>query len=221
MGVFFKVLLEFCNFHIHLPFMHSPLQKSIFRLANFSQSCYYRNNFYYPKSFISSKSCYSTEPIANDTSSVFKNSLDELAISPKVASIVDSIATLSLLETGQLVSLLKKRLNLTADTAPVSMGAPASPVAGAAPSMGAAEIKTAAAPIEEQTEFKVTLVSFDAAAKAKIIREIKGTLSTLNLVEAKNFVEGAPKVIKEKTSKEDAEKLKKSFEALGATIKIE
>ena len=199
--------------------MHSPLRKSIFRLANSSQYCYYRNNFCYPKSFTSSKSCYSTGPIAND-SSVFKSSLDELTVSPKVASIVDSIAALSLLETGQLVSLLKKRLNLTADTAPVSMGA--SPVeTGAAPSMGAAEIKPAAAPVEEQTEFKVTLVSFDAAAKAKIIREVKGTLSTLNLVEAKNFVEGAPKVIKEKTSKEDAEKLKKSFEALGATIKIE
>jgi ribosomal protein L7/L12 len=75
--------------------------------------------------------------------------------------------------------------------------------------------------VEVKTEFNVTLAKFDPASKAKIIREIKAILPGLNLVEAKAFVEGAPKLIKEKVKKEEAEKLKASLEALGATISLE
>ena len=66
--------------------------------------------------------------------------------------------------------------------------------------------------------FKVTLEKFDAAAKAKIIKEVKGLLPGANLVEAKKFVESVPKVIREDVSKEEAEKMKKTLEALGATV---
>ena len=64
----------------------------------------------------------------------------------------------------------------------------------------------------------MTLTSFPATAKAKVIREIKGLVSGMNLVEAKKFVESAPKVIKENVPKEEAEKIKATLEALGAVV---
>ena len=87
----------------------------------------------------------------------------------------------------------------------------------------------AAAPVEdspaekpaEKTLFTVKLEKIDAASKAKIIKEIKGLLPGANLIEAKKFVEGAPKVIRENLSKEEAEKIKKTLEAVGATILLE
>ena len=73
----------------------------------------------------------------------------------------------------------------------------------------------------EKTLFTVKLEKIDTASKAKIIKEIKGLLPGANLIEAKKFVEGAPKVIKENLSKEEAEKIKKTLEAVGATIILE
>lgn len=98
--------------------------------------------------------------------------------------------------------------------------------------------------------FNVKLESFDAAAKPKIIREVKAMVPNLTLIEvcplsayfsrdrstqprvsqcsysrcpvqAKKFVESLPKVLKENLSKEDAEKLKKTFTDLGATVALE
>ena len=65
------------------------------------------------------------------------------------------------------------------------------------------------------------LEKFDAAAKAKIIKEIKALIPGANLVEAKKFVESVPKVIRENVPKEEAEKIKKTLEALGATVLLE
>lgn len=73
----------------------------------------------------------------------------------------------------------------------------------------------------EKTLFTVKLEKIDAASKAKIIKEIKAMLPGANLIEAKKFVEAAPKVIKENLSKEEAEKIKKTLEAVGATILLE
>ncbi|RUS27943.1 39S ribosomal protein L12, mitochondrial-like protein [Jimgerdemannia flammicorona] len=132
---------------------------------------------------------------------------------PKITAIVEQIASLTLLQTADLVSLLKTRLNI-ADIAMPTMvqAAPAAPAV--------------AAPVEEEkpaekTEFKVRLEVVDAAAKAKVIREIKSIIPGINLVEAKKFVESVPKVIKENVPKEEAEKLKKTLEALGATVVLE
>lgn len=71
-----------------------------------------------------------------------------------------------------------------------------------------------------KTEFRLVLEKFDPACKAKVIREIKQILPQLNLIEAKAFVEAAPKVIMEKIKKEDGEKIKKTLEELGATISL-
>jgi len=74
---------------------------------------------------------------------------------------------------------------------------------------------------KEKTIFNVILESFDAGAKPKIIREVKALVPNLTLIDAKKFVETLPKVLKENLSKEDADKMKATFEALGAVVKLE
>ncbi|EPZ35278.1 hypothetical protein ROZALSC1DRAFT_27894 [Rozella allomycis CSF55] len=130
--------------------------------------------------------------------------------SPKIISIVDSIASLSLMETSEL-----ERLNIQEIAMPVASAPTSAPVEDQS-----AEAE-AAPKAKEQTEFKVILEKFDAASKAKLIREIKGLIPNLNLVQAKAFVEGAPKVIQESATKEEVENLKKVLTAVGATLKIE
>ncbi|CAY68201.1 putative mitochondrial 54S ribosomal protein MNP1 [Komagataella phaffii GS115] len=131
----------------------------------------------------------------------------------KITNIVDQIAQLNLLETSALISELKTRLNI-ADIA--------FPAAGAAPAQQAAapveeEVKEE---VEEKTIFAVKLESFDTKSKAKVIKEVKSLLG-LSLVEAKKFVESAPKVLKENVPKEDAEKIKGVLEGLGAKVTLE
>lgn len=97
-----------------------------------------------------------------------------------------------------------------------------------APSSGSVAAAPAVAPVaepepvkEEKKIFNVVLQKFDAASKAKIIREVKLILPQLSLVEAKTLVESAPKPLKEGVKKEDAEKMKKTLEDLGATVLLE
>ncbi|RUS18935.1 ClpS-like protein [Endogone sp. FLAS-F59071] len=132
---------------------------------------------------------------------------------PKIVAIVDQISTLTLMQTADLVSLLKTRLNI----ADIAIPAAAVQAAPAAPT--AAPVEEEKAP--EKTEFKVKLEVVDAAAKAKVIREIKNIIPGMNLVEAKKFVESVPKMVKENVPKEEAEKIKKTLEALGATVVLE
>jgi large subunit ribosomal protein L7/L12 len=89
-------------------------------------------------------------------------------------------------------------------------------VAVAAAAGGAA---AAAAPVEEKTEFTVTLKEYPADKKVtviKVIREITG----LGLKEAKDLVEGAPSTVKEAVSKADSEAMKKKLEDAGAKVEI-
>ncbi|KAI9469259.1 54S ribosomal protein L12, mitochondrial [Coemansia sp. RSA 989] len=149
----------------------------------------------------------STEPIPTPEGS---GAVSEM--SPKVASIVDSVSQLTLLETSQLVQALKTKFNIT-EAVQVVAGA------------GGAPASAAAAPAEEKpvekSEFKVMLQKIDAAQKAKVIREIKNLMPDMNLVAAKKFVESTPKVIKDAAPKDVAEKIKKTLEALGATVALE
>ncbi|EPS38258.1 hypothetical protein H072_8023 [Dactylellina haptotyla CBS 200.50] len=137
------------------------------------------------------------------------------AANPKLVQIVDQISTLTLLETADLVGLLKERLNIPDSL----LAAPAAP-AGAAPAAAAAPVEEEAAAAEEKTLFNVKLASFDAAAKAKVIKEVKALLG-LSLVDSKKFVESAPKMLKEGLTKDEAEKMKKTLEGLGAKIDLE
>lgn len=137
------------------------------------------------------------------------------APSPKVAQIVEQISSLTLLETADLVSSLKTRLNIP-DT-PMGGFASAAPAA-AAP---AAAVEEEAAPAQqEKTLFNLKLESFDAAAKPKIIKEIKSMLG-LSLVDSKKFVESAPKVMKEGVPKEEADKIVATLKGLGGVVVME
>jgi large subunit ribosomal protein L7/L12 len=91
-------------------------------------------------------------------------------------------------------------------------------VSAAAPVAMAAAPAAAAAPVEEQTEFNVILVAA-GESKLNVIKELRA-LTGLGLVEAKNVVEGAPKVIKEGASKAEAEDMKKRLEGVGGKVEL-
>ena len=117
----------------------------------------------------------------------------------------DSIVSLSLLEASALVKKLEERLGVSAAAAAV-----AAPAAGG----GAA----AAAPVEEKTEFTVILKEA-GANKINTIKAVR-EVTNLGLKEAKDLVDGAPKPVLEKVSKDDAEKAKAALEAAGATVEL-
>ncbi len=73
---------------------------------------------------------------------------------------------------------------------------------------------------QAKTMFNLKLQSFDAAAKPKVIKEIKGMLG-LSLVDSKKFVESAPKLMKEGVPKEEGEKIVETLKALGAVVVME
>ena len=100
---------------------------------------------------------------------------------------------------------------------PVASAGPAAPAAAASGAAPAEEEKP-----KEKTIFTVVLKGLkDASAKAKVIKEVKALNSTMNLVEAKKFVESAPQTLKEGLTKEDAEKLQKAVEAAGGQVELE
>lgn len=98
------------------------------------------------------------------------------------------------------------------------MGGFAAAAAPAAPAV--VEEVEFAPPVQEKTLFTLTLKSFDAAAKPKIIKEVKNMLG-LSLVESKKFVESAPKLMKEEVPKEESEKIIETMKALGAVVIME
>ncbi len=122
------------------------------------------------------------------------------------AEILAAIETMTVLELAELVKELEEKFGVSA-AAPVAVAA--APAAGGAP----------AAAAEEKTEFDVVLT--DAGAeKIKVIKVVREVVSGLGLKEAKEFVESAPKTIKEGLPKADAEKIKKQFEEVGAKVEI-
>ncbi|PUU75265.1 ribosomal protein L7/L12, C-terminal/adaptor protein ClpS-like protein [Tuber borchii] len=134
---------------------------------------------------------------------------------PKISGIVDQISSLTLMETADLVSLLKTRLNIP-DVALQSFSTGPAIAAPAA----AAEEEAAAEPVQEKTMFNVKLVSFETGSKPKIIKEVKSLLG-LSLVDSKKFVESVPKMLKEGLVKEEAEKIQKTLKDLGAVAALE
>ena len=120
--------------------------------------------------------------------------------------VVEYIKGISVLELSQLVKTLEAELGVSAAAAmPMAM-----PMGGAA---GAA-----AAPVEEKTEFTVTLTEV-GTAKINVIKVVR-EVTSLGLKEAKDLVEGAPKAVKEAIPKDEAEAIKKKFEEVGAKVTI-
>ncbi|KAF4466850.1 54S ribosomal L12 mitochondrial [Fusarium albosuccineum] len=142
------------------------------------------------------------------------NSTEAAPSNPKIEAIVDQISQLTLLETADLVSSLKTKLNIP--DMPIGGFAAAAPAAPAA----AEEAEEAAPAAAEKSLFTLKLQGFETASKAKVIKEIKNMLG-LSLVDSKKFVESAPKMMKENVPKEDADKIIAAMKELGATVVME
>ncbi|UOF91883.1 50S ribosomal protein L7/L12 [Fodinisporobacter ferrooxydans] len=118
-----------------------------------------------------------------------------------IEQIIESIETMTVLELNDLVKAIEEKFGVTA-------AAPVAVVGGA----------VAAEAVAEQTEFDVILTSAGASKinVIKVVREITG----LGLKEAKELVDNAPKALKEKISKEDAEAVKAKLEEAGASVEV-
>ena len=131
--------------------------------------------------------------------------LELFTMSDKVAKLVEDISGLSLMEASELKKALEDKFGVTA-AAPMMMGA--MPAAGAA----------APAAAEEKTEFDVEL-SDSGASKLNVIKVVR-ELTGLGLKEAKELVDGAPKIVKEAATKDEAESMKKKLEEAGAKVTL-
>ncbi|MFM8855708.1 MAG: 50S ribosomal protein L7/L12 [Actinomycetota bacterium] len=120
--------------------------------------------------------------------------------------ILDGIAALTVIELKELLDAFEEKFGVTA-AAPVAVAAVAAG-GGAAPAAGA----------EEKDEFDVILA--DAGAQKIQVIKVVRELTNLGLKEAKDLVDGAPKPVLEKVSKDDADKAKAKLEESGATVEV-
>ncbi|HXW34218.1 MAG TPA: 50S ribosomal protein L7/L12 [Acidimicrobiales bacterium] len=123
--------------------------------------------------------------------------------------ILDGIASLSVLELSELLKDFEEKFGVTA-AAPVAVAQVPAAAGGGADAAGAAD--------EEKSEFDVVLTAA-GDKKIQVIKEVRA-LTSLGLKEAKDLVEGAPKPVLEKVSKEDADKAKEQLEGAGATVEV-
>jgi large subunit ribosomal protein L7/L12 len=125
-----------------------------------------------------------------------------------VEQIAEELDKLTLLEAAQLSKMLQEKWGVSA----------AAPMAVAAGGAAAGAAGGGAAAIEEKTEFDLVLMA--AGEKKiqviKVVRELTG----LGLKEAKDLVDGAPKPVKEKVTKAEADDMKKKLEEQGATVQV-
>lgn len=120
--------------------------------------------------------------------------------------IIEAIGEKTILELSELIKAMEEKFGVTA-------AAPVAVVAGGAAGGGASE--------EEKTEFTVTLKGLsDPGKKIGVIKEVRNVVPGLGLKEAKELVEGAPKVLKEDVSKEEAAKIKEAITAAGGEVEI-
>jgi len=126
----------------------------------------------------------------------------------ELASIVDQLSKLTVIETAELVKQLETAWGVTA-AAPVAMAAAGGAAAGAA-----------AAPAEAKTAFDVILVSAPADKKISVIKAVREVKAGLGLAEAKALVEGAPKPVLEGANKADSDAAKKKLEEAGAKVEV-
>jgi large subunit ribosomal protein L7/L12 len=133
----------------------------------------------------------------------------DTAVAPEIKDLGDKIAKLTIVQAVALKDYLKQEYKIEPAAGGAMMAAPTGAPTGA-------PAEAAAAP----TEFNVILEpGFDAAKKIGIIKVVR-ELAGLGLAEAKAFVEGAPKPVKEGVDKATAEKIKKSLEDAGAKVSV-
>ena len=127
----------------------------------------------------------------------------EVVVPEKFQKLVSEIETMSVLELSELVKVLEEKFGVSASAGVMMAAAPAGEVAPAA---------------EEKTEFDVEVTSA-GASKINVIKAVR-ELTGLGLKDAKDLVDAAPKVVKEKVAKADAENMKKKLEEAGATVTL-
>ncbi len=121
--------------------------------------------------------------------------------------ILESISSMTVLELSELLKDFEERFGVTA-AAPAAVAA--APAAGGGGDAAPAE--------EEKDEFDVVLTAA-GDKKIQVIKEVR-TLTSLRLKEAKDLVDGAPKPVLERVSKDDAEKARAALEGAGATVEV-
>ncbi len=129
----------------------------------------------------------------------------KVELTDKMKSVMDTVEKMTVVELADLVKALEEKFGVSA--AAVSVAAVAAPAGG-----------QAVPAAEEKTSFNVVLAGA-GANKIQVIKELR-TLTSLGLKEAKDLVDGAPKTIKEGATKEEADKIKKQLEAVGAKIEL-
>jgi large subunit ribosomal protein L7/L12 len=117
--------------------------------------------------------------------------------------VIKYIEEMTVLELAELVKELETRFGVTA--APMAMGV--------------ANVAAAAPAEEEQAEFDIVLTGFAGDKKIQVIKAVR-EVTNLGLKEAKDLVEGVPKMVKEKIAKAEADKIKQKLEEAGGTTEI-
>ncbi|MFH1662193.1 MAG: 50S ribosomal protein L7/L12 [Candidatus Falkowbacteria bacterium] len=126
----------------------------------------------------------------------------EVEVPAKFKSLVEEIEKMSVMDLAELVKILEEKFG-------VSAAAPAMMVAG-----GGADV----APVEEKTSFNVEITEA-GANKISVIKAVRA-ITEMGLKDAKDLVDGAPKVVKEGVKKEEAEEMKKQLEEAGAKVTL-
>lgn len=121
--------------------------------------------------------------------------------------LLEEIGSMSVLELSDFVKELEKKFGVSAAMPAMAAGA------------GVAVSAQAPAAAEEKSEYKVTLQE-GGDKKVDVIKALRKVMPNINLTEAKQKVEGAPVVIAEAVSKEDAQKIKEALEAAGAKVQL-
>ena len=129
---------------------------------------------------------------------------EQIEVPEKFKPIIETIEKMSVLDLSLLVKILEKKFGVTA-AAPMMM-------AGMAAGAGQA------AEVEEKISFDVELTEA-GGNKIAVIKAIRG-LTSIGLKDAKDLVDGAPKMVKEKIKKEEAEEMKKKLEEAGASVEL-
>lgn len=127
----------------------------------------------------------------------------KVEVPAKFKALVDGIEKMSVLDLAELVKILEEKFGVSAS----------------APAMMMAAGAGAAAPVvEEKTSFNVELTE-SGASKINVIKAVR-EVTALGLKEAKDLVDGAPKIVKEGLKKEEAEAMKKKLEDAGAKVTL-
>ena len=123
--------------------------------------------------------------------------------------VIQFIENMTVLELSDFIKVLEDKFGVSAAMPMMAAAGPAA--AGAAPAAEAAE---------EKTEFNVILTGYEADKKIQVIKVVRA-ITSLGLKEAKDLVEGAPKVVKEAVSKDEAANIKKQLEEVSGQVKVE